>query len=124
MRRSERDEWLVDLRSGEFPQGHGALAVEDDNGELTFCCLGVKCERDARTERHDIVRSMYEGEISYGVTGTWDSKSATMPTAAILNAWGLHEHHATALARMNDDDRLPFVEIADWIEANVPVEDD
>jgi len=123
MRRSERDEWLVDLRSGEFPQGHGALALETDDG-LTFCCLGVKCERDARTERHDIVRSSYLGEVWYGVMGRVDNKSATMPTAVILNAWGLHEHHATALARMNDDDRLPFAEIADWIEANVPVEDD
>jgi hypothetical protein len=125
MWRSERDEWLADLRSGEFIQGHGVLAVENDQGQLTFCCLGVKCERDARTERHGIVRgSEHQGEISYGVTGKWDNKSATMPTAVILDAWRLAPEQATTLARMNDNDRLPFTEIADWIEANVPVEDD
>jgi hypothetical protein len=35
--------WVAALRSGKFTQGRGSLAIEDDYGNKTFCCLGVLC---------------------------------------------------------------------------------
>jgi len=128
MRRSERNEWVADLRSGLFPQYTGGmLRATLETGEDGFCCLGVKLERDARTGRHNIVRvddgyfdeSEVDPEICDG-----------MPSSAMLTAWGLSEADARQLASMNDGDSdseigpASFAEIADWIEANVPVSDD
>jgi hypothetical protein len=126
MRRSERDEWVADLRSGEFPQGEGSLVVTGEDGGKTYCCLGVKCERDSRTGRHSIVRQENEqtGEVSFGIPNASTYLGSTMPTSAILTAWGLPAGQATDLANMNDEQGKSFAEIADWIEANVPVEDD
>lgn len=137
MRRSERDEWVADLRSELFPQFTGGLlrAGEDYSGAPrdSFCCLGVKLERDARTGRHGIVR-VDEGYAREGSTYATDPGDVfdivdTMPSAAMLSAWGLSEGAARELASMNDGETddgrsYSFDEIADWIEANVPVDED
>ena len=126
MRRSERDEWVADLRSGEFPQYTGGLLrVTMDNGKDGFCCLGVKLERDARVGRHGIVWDDDNGGYGSNDDVTYEAVDA-MPSPETLAAWGLSGERANTLARMNDgtDGReYSFAEIADWIEANVPVED-
>lgn len=56
-RRDELREWVEALRSGEFTQGYGALTrYWPRDGRTEYCCLGVKCELDARVGRHDVVR--------------------------------------------------------------------
>jgi len=126
MKRIERDEWVAGLRSGEFAQGRGHLAEKYD-GSLAFCCLGVKCELDVRAGRHNIVRkgdAANTGTWSYGIEGTM--MSDTMPTDPILKVWGLPYGQAQDLAHANDvmdDEHMTFAQVADWIEANVPVED-
>jgi hypothetical protein len=42
--RAEIKEWTDALRSGEFEQGRSLLVTEDGK----YCCLGVKCELEAR----------------------------------------------------------------------------
>lgn len=130
MRRSERDEWVADLRSEQFPQFTGGMLRADgpgtESGQDEFCCLGVKLERDARTGRHGIVRV----DHGYAMAGDTDWVDA-LPSPAMLGAWGLPEGQARHLAAMNDGEvpceregSYSFGEIADWIEANVAVEDD
>ena len=121
MKRSEVQEWIDDLLSGEFPQGKGAL----NRSGTGFCCLGVKCERDARTRRHGIVRkSGVNGDVKYGIEGI-PASSGTMPTDAILAAWGLSYDQARKLAGLNDGDLIagtdpqPFPVIAEWIRKNI-----
>lgn len=123
MRRSERDEWTAGLRSGEFPQAHGALKVNLGDDHWGYCCLGVKCELDARAGRHGVGSEVRDGDAWFGISGASDWRSA-MPSPAILQAWDLRPSQADKLADMNDTDRQSFAAIADWIEENVPVTDD
>jgi hypothetical protein len=91
-----RDEWVKALRSGEYEQGTGTLKYEEK-----FCCLGVLC---AVHFGRDF--SGYEPtRFAYG-----SGKSE------------IRERDAEALWQMNDLEKKQFPAIADWIEANVPVE--
>jgi hypothetical protein len=36
--------WVDALRSGQYPMGYGRLAPRDENGNYSYCCLGVACE--------------------------------------------------------------------------------
>lgn len=44
MKKSIMKKWVAALRSGEFKQGQGKLKHKNDNGEISFCCLGVARE--------------------------------------------------------------------------------
>ena len=131
MRRSERDEWVRALRSGEFRQAKGQLRKPitwgDESGTVSvygYCCLGVKCELDVRASRHGMV-SDGQPFTSYGING---HLADAMPRDEVLQAWGLSDGQANLLAQLNDGesgyDPHTFAQIADWIEQNVPVEDD
>jgi hypothetical protein len=120
MKRSERDEWVQALRSGEFIQGQGTL---DQNGKQ--CCLGVKCLLDIAAGRHGICAFIVHSGFNqreFGIAGS-ESFEPNMPTGEILEAWGLSIEAADKLADMNDK-CTSFPKIADWIEQNVQVEDD
>jgi hypothetical protein len=36
--------WVEELRSGKYKQGKERLKIEEENGEVYHCCLGVLCE--------------------------------------------------------------------------------
>jgi hypothetical protein len=41
--------WVEALRSGKYKQGTGQLRrLDEDTGEMTFCCLGVLCNLHAQ----------------------------------------------------------------------------
>jgi hypothetical protein len=45
MKADIKERWLTALRSGEFKQTDGYLAIADNDGNpKAFCCLGVLCE--------------------------------------------------------------------------------
>lgn len=86
-----RDEWVAALRSGKYKQTTGALF----RGEAC-CCLGVLCR----------------------VAGV---ESLAVP--AMTDIWERRPYKRIGydLVGMNDNERRSFAEIADWIEANLPV---
>lgn len=104
MNRELKAKWLVALRSGEYQQGRGQLWDKHTN---KFCCLGVLA-KIAGVPDDNIQRcATLFGAKNSGLLGE-DASSGI-----------LHRK----LEVMNDDDRLSFSQIADWIEKNVPDDD-
>lgn len=97
------DGWLVDLRSGQFKQGPRRLCRKDPvDGEKTYCCLGVL------GERMDLLHEANDGDI---IAEGQDDEY--LPYGLI------DELTQQELSQLNDDERLPFPEIADYIEKNL-----
>lgn len=45
MKKSDVEEWVKALRSGDYQQGKSNLCREDQiSGECEYCCLGVACD--------------------------------------------------------------------------------
>lgn len=63
-----RDEWISDLRSGEIPQGDGALRKGDNR-----CCLGVLCDQAVRKG------VIPPPTISHGETYEYAGESGLLP---------------------------------------------
>jgi len=108
MEQELKAKWIAALRSGEYPQDKAFL-----RSEKGYCCLGVLCDVAGEHQYTDILAEYRmmdpQVEIKLGLaesTGDLYILSAT-------------------LAGMNDgdpeSDRPPasFLEIADWIEANL-----
>lgn len=96
--------WIEALRSGKYIQTEGILA----NGVGGFCCIGVLGE----IQGCSIMERLPSDE---------DRQCVSLPDG--LNA-GLDFEQRSKLAAMNDgelDDNSPktFLEIADYIEANL-----
>lgn len=118
-----KDQWVKDLRSGEFQQGKGALESEEG-----FCCLGILCFRAAEagiTER----RAPTIGSAQwYGETQTvlptevmrWAGLIASDDDLEYTNAKRGHytdnEGYERWLTMDNDDGYYDFQAIADIIE--------
>lgn len=98
MKRELRDRWCAALRSGEYKQGEGML---HDPIRGTYCCLGV-------------LQHIHAGgqvpERGYLTSDT-------------LRECGLTGRMQLELSALNDDE-TPFGVIADYIEREVPVEDE
>lgn len=103
MKKSLRDAWVKALRSGQFKQTTGRLVKHEG-----YCCLGVLCEVSGVVydkSAHDLdgaVVSLYNagfGDLGDNDCGTKQER----------------------LISMNDDEKLGFPEIADYIEANIPI---
>ena len=98
MNKQLRDEWVRALRSGEYEQGRGRL--RKGNGEdAKYCCLGVL----------GVVCGSPDIELLH------DVMTHINATTELLTSLRMR------LIDMNDRDLMSFPEIADWIEANVPV---
>ena len=102
---AQKEQWLKDLRSGEFEQGRGKLCSE----ERQYCCLGVLAERVA----------VKKELIGYKYHYTFSDNECAMPWAGMVPDNIIDDDAMVYLVRMNDNDRNTFDEIADWIEANV-----
>jgi hypothetical protein len=97
------DQWLTDLRSGEFQQGRMALKYTLPGGSDLYCCLGVLGERVGCLKKNN--------------DGDWFAEGSAQETEYL--AWTyITEEIQTTLAKLNDDDRYNFDEIAEWIEKN------
>lgn len=102
-----KEKWVKALRSGEYKQGQGELR----SGIHHFCCLGVLCDvyDKSNWEKPDELGYMYLHSTIF----LPDELDDLVPISA--------QH---LLAKMNDDDKASFNEIADWIEVHIPVVED
>lgn len=112
MNKDVKRQWVSALRSGEYEQGHGLLEV---GGK--FCCLGVLCDLAVKAglvERKYFDRS---GGISFmDPNDPVDGGPAGRPPQVVLEWAGLDAVSEGRLIRLNDIERLPFKEIANFIE--------
>lgn len=109
-----KQKWIQALRSGSYEQGREYLRTELKSGENRFCCLGVlghmidptrwKKRHELRHETIFVFVALDESSLFLGE----EIAGLDLPTQE-------------RLSEMNDDGRS-FDEIADWIEANVPVD--
>lgn len=105
--------WLEALRSGNYPQGIGALKEIKLGEEIyRYCCLGVLCETIIAKGIMDIPVRAESNLVTFdGVIGGLTSR--------LMDKVGLTRDAHGELVRLNDLKRLSFSEIADWIEENL-----
>lgn len=109
MKKRDRDAWVKALRSGEYKQTQRRLC--DGEG---FCCLGVA---------YDVLVDGYWVKIPGG-WGIQVDPSDSFAIWGVLPAWvlnqvGLSRYEVDNLVNLNDDMRMTFEEIAEWIEENI-----
>lgn len=110
--------WLTALRSDEFEQGEGELcAIDDDTGDLKYCCLGVLSLICGVKTDLMLCESSLDDVGLHDLLGPW---SLPDDDAYSLNTENPETINTTQrkLAVMNDGGKS-FAEIADWIEANL-----
>ncbi len=112
--KKQKEQWVVDLRSGRFIQGRSNLfssrRYTDVHG--SFCCLGVLATQFCSTER--LESKYFQDEVGLeGLLGPYDSDD-------VFAAVSLQRQ----LADLNDRKEFTFEEIADWIEQNVEAVDE
>jgi hypothetical protein len=112
MKRELKQKWLAALRSGEYRQGRQELKFKDRQKQICYCCLGVLAEI-AEPEKLQKVRNKFLFYGSRGFLRIYPDKWVLLP-----------EETQRQLSAMNDDGATSFLEIADWIEKNVLVEDE
>lgn len=90
--------WVEALRSGEYKQTAGIMH-SDENGEDSFCCLGVLCE----------VMSVPRYGRGYSFKG-FGYKAFGIPRSVLKRT------AQSKLIDLNDVEKKSFEQIADWIE--------
>lgn len=113
------NEWVADLKSGEFEQAKNALEATGRTKEYAYCCLGVLSTRLA--ERG--IATFENGFISLkdGERDKWDNPSGsdTELTDEVLNAIGMDSTQQEALIGFNDGAELNFEQIAYMLEHEI-----
>jgi hypothetical protein len=102
--------WIAALNSGQYKQTTERLCDSDG-----YCCLGVLANIVDPTAWRDSDDPDVEG---FGVK-TWNDLSSDLDSGEISDALDLSWENQNKLISLNDDERLSFREIADWIEANL-----
>lgn len=118
-------QWIQALRSGEYKKGRGALRPTRD----TFCCLGVLCDLYAKETglgRWSGNCSDFEFTAHDPETGDVDQNTALLPSPVQLwaelptNGGFAYDHvwngNPAELPYWNDDQDMPFEDLADLIE--------
>jgi hypothetical protein len=117
LKKQLRDEWVKALRSGEYKQTSETL---ESNG--AYCCLGVLCVvagQDIPHDANDLDSYEFEGdEDDADINVVYDMR----PFRDECGLGTSPDSLQNKLVKLNDDEGYTFAEIADWIEANVPVE--
>lgn len=113
MKKSECQEWVDALRSGDYSQGTENLR----SVEGRYCCLGVKAALDKKLKighnRKGYVIQNGEDYNYYKFCDLLDRKGSPINQAEHLRkSWGF------SLSQMNDVN-LSFTEIADKIEKDL-----
>lgn len=103
MKAELRNRWLAALRSGNYEQGTRYLCMGN-----RYCCLGVLAEID--------------GKLVHGGFLADDYEHISILPKEYQEEINLEVADARALMTMNDQGNKSFLEIADWIEANIPAD--
>lgn len=130
--------WIKALRSRKYKQGRGHLCRVQANGKENYCCLGVACEI-FKKEYGFATKIAPLGPIGIGPIivkqyfNEEDSYTNYLPEVLAVEALGLEclgaftpsksrpEGH---LMELNDDKKLTFGKIADFIEKNLKTNKD
>jgi hypothetical protein len=109
-----RKKWVSALRSGEYRQGRGAL-VDDLDGPLSHCCLGVACDVMGIPLVRQAGGCLQYVDPDDGI-GEWG-----WLTPSVMRRLGLRTSLGgisgdRTLAKLNDEGKS-FSEIADIIES-------
>lgn len=109
-----KQKWINALRSGEYPQSHGTLRDKDG-----FCCLGVGCAVAGMEVLIKPIRPPSKAEAD--VVEKWKAEYQKWMKIDEANyLWIASQGVPNCdLWVMNDERRMSFPEIADWIEANL-----
>lgn len=137
MKKELRDKWLADLRTNGARQTQGQLWDPKEDG---FCCLGRLCvvagakwetEQEMEAENGEVWMRELEKPICQ-----WTADGDLLNAESAEELFGLPLNCQHTLANMNDGRKRDeqrflvycepktFAEIADWIEVNVPSEDE
>ena len=117
-----KQKWIDALRSGEYKQGYKYLRQTEEDGSISYCCLGVLCdiagvdwkETDPYTiSNGNAYRPHYDGYLS--------NESLLHP--GVIEMTGVTSDmpfiNGIALSSMNDAMDMTFEEIALEIELNL-----
>lgn len=114
-----RQQWLDALRSGDFEQGKMQLVLGDEFHQQ-YCCLGVLGTLIGCARHGD--NDMIAPDSDFTIHGTLVKEYDNGAVRSIID--GLDFGTQVRLAEMNDGNNdLPehnFLEIADYIETNIP----
>lgn len=109
MNKENVTKWVSALISGKYPQGRFYL---EDSGK--FCCLGVACNISMELLKVKRVECG-NGFISY------NNNIATLPM--VVKEWlDISDQMQYTLIGLNDDQKLSFSKIADFLESELKKE--
>lgn len=112
-----KEAWVAALRSGDFKQGRGALAVID-GGSASHCCLGVLCELYVKDGGELLVDNLehhrrYNSQSHYPPPEVIEWAGLASVDGSFFGETG----DTNALDCLNDNG-VPFEDIADFIESH------
>lgn len=111
-----KQQWINDLRSGNYNQTIGQLMEEDEDGTRAFCCLGVLTDQYLKANNKGWDDNMENSNYKYRSEGILPCE---------VKEWaGLYERDPTiiddgylqCLSTINDDRGWDFNQISDVIE--------
>lgn len=113
------DLWIEALESGEYAQGRCRL----QNGDNTFCCLGVACEVYQKHVGNLIIEKVIEDRDASLTYFTYDGAHNTLPNRVqkwlgLASSDGNYGSGMTTLWRLNDQKAMSFKVIAQVIREN------
>jgi hypothetical protein len=126
MKKKIADIWVKPLTSRKYEQGKEVLCRIKNNGDKSFCCLGVltdlyqqdRAKKKKKKLSVDFHENFDESVISFnGVSGVLSP--SVMQWAGMKHSEGTHcdEHDdCYNLAEMNDTECLSFIKIANHIK--------
>jgi hypothetical protein len=118
--------WVAALRSGEFEQGRGALFGPDDQGNPSYCCLGVlsKLAVDAGIVEMDPTSRIGNGCHRFGRSGSDGFLGTYSYLPVDVQHWAgvdgdpeVTIDEKTMYLSQHNDMGATFTQIADAIEA-------
>ncbi|MDO7847661.1 hypothetical protein Q5H92_14930 [Hymenobacter sp. M29] len=119
MHQEIKKDWLEALRSGKYTQGKYSLKKENEEGKVSYCCLGVLCDlavRQGIVEEEENAsycgEYLFDGEETSLTPKLREWAGIETPEAKIDKPVGPH----TSLMALNDSGDYTFPQIAQIIE--------
>ena len=118
MKKEVQIAWVEALRSGKFEQTRETLCQIDQEGNKSFCCLGVLC---TLAEEAGVTLGQKFEHTSLGTILTWDGVEKVLPISVLdwsglRSPTGKRGEIETSLAMLNDEGSS-FKSLASIIEA-------